>query len=163
VVRPNKPLNLEPYSAPYLTNDQALARLVNSDPMVNRKMTPAELVKVDVMDDRAINGAKDLHPDYPILIIAGADDAMFKSVDLPKEVQKWGTKNATVTLLPGKGHLLMEHQHVNPQISLLIDSWLAHHTSSVTLVTAPGQLPPGAAKPISHKKRNRKQSNRANG
>lgn len=139
LVRPNKPLNLEPYSAPYLSNDPAVSAACNSDPMINRKMTPAELVKVDIMDDKAINEAKKLPAALPILIVAGTQDAMFHSTDLPKEVEKWGSKDVSVNLLPGKGHLLMEHQAVNPQVAALVDRWLAQQTLGGTLATAPAK------------------------
>jgi len=136
LVEPNKPLNLEPYAAPYLSNDPAVRKACDSDPLIDRKMTPAELVKVDLMDDKAIGDAKKLPATLPILIVAGTQDAMFHSTDLPKEVEKWGSKKVVVDLLPGKGHLLMEHQAVNPQIANLVDQWLAQQNPGGTLATA---------------------------
>ena len=140
MVRPNKPINLEPYAAPYLTNDQALAKACDNDPMIYRKMTPAELVKIDILNDRAFAVAKKLPASYPIFIIAGTQDAMFKSMELPKAVHKFGSHSVTVTLLPGKGHLLLEHQRVNHQIAALVDGWLNHHKASGTVANAP--VPP---------------------
>src|SRR5262249_47012144 len=105
------------------------------------KMTPAELVKVDIMDDKAISEAKKLPANLPILIIAGLDDAMFHQNDLLKEVQKWGTKNISLNLLPHKGHLLMEHQAVNPKIATMIDEWLADQASAGTVATEPAAAP----------------------
>ena len=126
VIKPDSPLNLTPYSAPYLTNNPALAQACNADPMIYRKMTPAELVKVDILDDRAMSAAKKLPANFPLLIIAGTKDAMFKQTELPKEIKKFGTQNVSLNLLPGQGHLLMEHQPANPQIASLIDKWLAN-------------------------------------
>jgi alpha-beta hydrolase superfamily lysophospholipase len=134
VVKPNAPLNLTPYSAPYLTNDPTVAKACNTDPLINRKMTPAELVKVDVLNDKAISAAKHLTPDFPTLLVSGSKDAMFKSVDLAGLVPKLGSKNVSLHLIMGKGHLLLEHQKADPQITSLIDDWLNKQTSN-SLVT----------------------------
>jgi alpha-beta hydrolase superfamily lysophospholipase len=136
IVLPDHPLNLEPYAAPYLTNDLRLRAACDSDPIINRKLTPAELIKFDVMDDKAIKGAKNLRADFPILIIAGEKDAMFHSEDLPKEVTKWGSKDIQVSLLPGRGHLLMEHQSVIPQVGSLIDTWLRQQNNSAVAASS---------------------------
>lgn len=130
VVRPNKPLNLEPYAAPYLTNDPVLAKQCDNDPMIFRKMTPAELVKVDVLDDKAVSGAKKLPANFPICLIAGYQDAMFKQELLPKVILKWGTQNVSLNYVKGGGHLLMEHQPVNPKVAAIVDGWLLHPSNT---------------------------------
>jgi len=141
VVKPNRFINLEPYSAPYLTNDPSLARACDSDPLIYRKISASELIKIDVMNDRAIDAARKLPSNFPLLIIAGAKDAMFKSTELPKAVEKFGTHNVQLHLLAGKGHLLMEHQLVQPVIGTIIDTWLAQqpqpNAQAKALVSSP--------------------------
>jgi alpha-beta hydrolase superfamily lysophospholipase len=132
VIQPVRPINLTPYSAPYLTNDQALAKACNNDPLIYRKMTPVELVKVDVLNGRAFAAAKSLPVNLPLLIIAGAKDDMFKAAALSDAVAKFGSKNISLHILPGKGHLLLEHQSVDPQILILIDTWLDHDGQRLT-------------------------------
>lgn len=144
MVRPNKPLNLEPYAAPYLTNDPALQKACDNDPMIFRRMTPAELIKIDVMNDRAIAAAKKLPANYPLQIFAGTKDGMFKSTELPKAIEKFGTHSVSLTLLPGKGHLLLEHQQPSKQITGLMDGWLNHH-GTYSLATAPATNAPATA------------------
>lgn len=125
VVKPNAPLNLTPYSAPYLTNDPLLAKACNADPMIDRSMTPEDLVKIDVLNDKAIAAAKKLPTNFPLLLVSGSQDAMFKSVELPDLVPKLGSKKVSLHLIMGKGHLLLEHQSVDPQIKTIIDTWLS--------------------------------------
>jgi alpha-beta hydrolase superfamily lysophospholipase len=137
VIEPDKPLNLTPYAAPYLTNDPVLAKACDSDPKIYRKMTPVELVKVDVMNDKAFWHAKKLPEAFPLLIVAGAADAMFKQSVLPQALSKFGSKNVKLSILPGKGHLLLEHQVVDPQITSIIDAWLPQQTTSGTLAADP--------------------------
>jgi alpha-beta hydrolase superfamily lysophospholipase len=137
MLKPNKAIDLSPYSAPYLTNDPVVAKDCNQDPMLNRKMTPAELIKVDVLCNRSWNDAKTLPPNFPLLIVAGDKDAMFKSTDLKKGIEKFGTTNISLHLLAGRGHLIMEHQKVTPRVVSLIENWLTK-TSSALLATNAG-------------------------
>jgi alpha-beta hydrolase superfamily lysophospholipase len=129
LVLPNRPLNLTPYSAPYLTNDPVLARICDTDPNIFREMTPVELVKLDLLNTRSFSAAKSLPADYPLLVFAGTADAMFKQNELPKAVKQFGTTNVTLDLFPGKGHLLLEEQLPAPPILNLVDSWLKAHNS----------------------------------
>jgi alpha-beta hydrolase superfamily lysophospholipase len=137
IVLPNKPLNLTPYAAPYLTNDPALAKACNSDPNIYRKMTPVELVKVDLLNGRAFSAAKSLPADYPLLVIAGGADAMFKQSQLPHALKEFGTRNISMNIFPGKGHLLLEHQIPAPAILTLIDSWLNDENTTGALASSP--------------------------
>ncbi len=125
LVKLDRPLDLEPYTRPYLTNDPVLTEKCDKDPLVNRVMTPDELVKCLIENRRAIKQADQIPPDYPTLILAGTKDAVFKTTSLPKEVKKFGNAKAvSLSMLPGKGHLLIEHQPVDPQIGCLVDNWL---------------------------------------
>jgi acylglycerol lipase len=135
MIKPNKPIDLSPYASPYLTNDPAVAKNCDQDPMMKRKMTPSELIKVDVLCNRAWNNAKTLPPQFPLLIVAGEKDAMFKSNDLHKGVEKFGSKNILLDVLAGKGHLLMEHQKVNPRVAGIIDSWLTQQNGGTLATT----------------------------
>ncbi|HEY9684420.1 MAG TPA: alpha/beta fold hydrolase [Oculatellaceae cyanobacterium] len=121
----DKPLNLTPYTRPYLTNDPVLTEKCDNDPLVNRKMTPDELVKCLIENKHAIKEAGTIPADYPILMLAGTKDGVFKSTGLPKEIKKFGDyKEISLTMLEGKGHLLIEHQPVDAKIGALVDSWL---------------------------------------
>ncbi len=129
MVEPNKPLDMTPYAAQYLTNKPALARSWSADPMIYHKMTPMELINVNNINDRGIAVAKYLPPNFPILIIAGLDDGLFKTAELPKAVKTFGTHNVSLNILPGNGHILLEDQPVNAPIASIIDRWLDHQSA----------------------------------
>jgi alpha-beta hydrolase superfamily lysophospholipase len=143
VVKPNRLINLEPYAAPYLTNDKALAQACDNDPLIYRKLTAAELIKIDVMNDKGIEALKKFPHHFPVLIIAGDKDAMFKSDDLPKLVEKLNLDHVQLRMLAGKGHLLMEHQPVQPVIGGIIVAWLLKNLYTGTNAAAPP--PPSSA------------------
>jgi alpha-beta hydrolase superfamily lysophospholipase len=129
IVQPGKPLSVMPYSGQYVTTNKALAQAWSSDPMIYRKMTPKDLIDVNIINAQGISAAKDLPQNFPVLIIAGLDDGIFKSAELPKAIKNFGTHNVSLNLLRGKGHLLLENQDVDPQIALLIDEWLNHQST----------------------------------
>jgi alpha-beta hydrolase superfamily lysophospholipase len=137
VVKPNRLINLEPYAAPYLTNDKAIAQACDNDPLIYRKLTAAELIKIDVMNDKGIEALKKFPHDFPVLIIAGDKDAMFKSDDLPKLVEKLDLDNVQLHMLIGNGHLLMEHQPVQNVIGGIISSWLLKNLYTGTNAATP--------------------------
>jgi alpha-beta hydrolase superfamily lysophospholipase len=126
----HRPLNLEPYTRPYLTNDPLLTEKCDNDPLVVREMTVAELVKCLIENKTAIKNASKLPSDYPILMLAGTKDGVFKSTSLRKEVRNFGDfKQLSLQLLPNKGHLLLEHQPLDTTIGSLIDLWLDKQSS----------------------------------
>ncbi len=129
VVAPGKPLSLNPYAVPYMTNKSALARSWSADPMIHHRITPKDLLDVYHINSQGMAEAKNIPPNFPILIIAGLDDGLFKTAELPKAIKKFGTHNVSLNLLPGKGHILLEDQAVDPQMALLIDSWLNQQSS----------------------------------
>jgi acylglycerol lipase len=137
VVKPNRLINLEPYAAPYLTNDKALAQACDTDPLIYRKLTAAELIKIDVMNDKGLEALKKFPKDFPVLIIAGDKDAMFKSDDLPKLVEKLDLAHVELHMLAGMGHLLMEHQPVQTGIGGIISSWLSKNLYTGTSAATP--------------------------
>ncbi len=147
IVNPNRLMNLEPYAAPYLTNNPDLAKACDNDPLINRKMTTADLIKFDVMNDRAIGAAKNLPSDFPLLVIAGTKDAMFKSDELPKGIEKFGSQDVSLHLLVGKGHLLMEHQAVQPVVAQVVTSWLRQQLYTGKNAMVPPPTTPGAGSP----------------
>jgi alpha-beta hydrolase superfamily lysophospholipase len=129
MIKPDCPIDLEPYTRPYLTNDKALTERCDHDPLVNRTMTPAELIKCLIENRAAVKSLRKIPANYPIMIISGAEDGVFRSTRLPKEVHKFGdAQDLSLHMLAGKGHLLIEHQPVDPVIGDLVDKWLAIHT-----------------------------------
>ncbi|MDR3616793.1 MAG: alpha/beta fold hydrolase [Candidatus Obscuribacterales bacterium] len=148
MIKPNKAIDLSPYSEPYLSNDPVVAKDCDQDPMLNRKMTPAELIKVDVLCNRSWNDAKTLPTNFPLLIVAGDKDAMFKSTDLKKGIEKFGSTNISLNLLAGRGHLLMEHQKVIPKVASLIDTWLSKNTGSLLATNTSATGTTGKTAPV---------------
>ncbi|HEY9773823.1 MAG TPA: alpha/beta fold hydrolase [Planktothrix sp.] len=137
VKNPNKRLDLTPYITPYLSNDKSLTQACLQDQKIFRAMSPVELVKADKTNKLAFDSVDQLPAGFPILVISGKLDAVFKTSSLPDVLDKFGTKDVSVNILPGKGHLLLEHQSVQPEIGSLIDGWLTHQGATPEVVQLP--------------------------
>jgi alpha-beta hydrolase superfamily lysophospholipase len=126
--RPEQEMNLEPYINPYLSTDRKLTTECLRDPMIMRKMSPVDLFKTDITNRETLQYVGNLPEKMPMLIIAGEKDAVFKSKFIPELVGFMGTKRTEVNILEGKGHLLLEHQSVKPDIAELVGDWLSTNT-----------------------------------
>jgi len=121
---PNRPLDLKPYIKPYLASDPSVAYTYMHDPQIHRQLSSVELIKAAVTNRRSIKDIEQIPPDMPILIIAGEKDLIYKTKALPAFVQKLGSRCTTLSIIPAKGHLLLEIQPVNLAITKTIDPWL---------------------------------------
>jgi alpha-beta hydrolase superfamily lysophospholipase len=72
--------------------------------------------------------------DFPILVIAGGKDGVFKTSSLAELFPKFGSKELDVNIFPERGHLLLEHQEVNQDIAAVFDRWLTHQTGAEEVV-----------------------------
>lgn len=122
---PNKPLNLEPYITPYLSNDKAVTRTCLEDKRICRQLSPVELIKAHITNRRAIENVEKIPADKPIMIVAGQKDQVFKTSALPAFAKRIGSKQVSVQTLPNKGHLMLEAQEVDADVRDAVDIWLA--------------------------------------
>ncbi len=134
----NKPMNLEPYINPYLSDDKSLTQACLQDNLICRQMSPVQLIKTSITNKDTLRDVKYIPQEMPILIIAGEKDAVFKTSCIPEFVDQIGSRRTSVNILNGKGHLLLEHQPVNPQIADIVDRWL---NNSQCKPEAIGQVP----------------------
>jgi alpha-beta hydrolase superfamily lysophospholipase len=122
---PTKQMNLEPYINPYLSDDRALTIECLKDQLICRKMSPVDLIKTSITNKDTLRSVESISPDMPVLIIAGERDAVFKTSSIPELVKRLGSRHTSLNILEGKGHLLLEHQSVNPKITNIVDDWLS--------------------------------------
>lgn len=137
----NKPVDWTPYIKPLLTEDRGVLERLMADNSLRREFSPMELMKGLMENRRGIKTAEKLPPDFPILILSGEKDEMFRSKLIPKMVAKINNKNSEVWVLEGRGHLLLEHQPVREGMAKIFTGWLAKTTSATSRVaraTEPG-------------------------
>lgn len=134
---PNKPFNLEPYITPYLSHDPKLTADCLADANICRSMSVVELIKAQKTNQAAIDSLNSIPNSMPILVMAGQEDQVVQAKVLPKMVAHMSNKNTKLNVFPKKGHLLIEHQAVDPNVSRIVDNWLEsiQNTSVVSNLT----------------------------
>jgi alpha-beta hydrolase superfamily lysophospholipase len=126
---PYKPYDLEPHIAPYLSEDPTVTEHYLKDPMINRKMSAADLIKSMRTNSDALKGAEKMPEDMPLLVVAGGKDQIYKASAIGPFMKTVGSQKQTIFISPDKGHLLLETTHTDPKILSEIDNWLAKQTT----------------------------------
>jgi alpha-beta hydrolase superfamily lysophospholipase len=135
LAHPNKPLNLEKYIEPYLSNNKELTAACMADQKICRSMSPVELIKADKTNKMAIAQVESIPETMPMLIMAGKEDQVVKASALPKMVARLKTKDKTLHVIPKHGHLMIEHQKVDTVVADVIDSWLEQRQAPLVAVS----------------------------
>jgi alpha-beta hydrolase superfamily lysophospholipase len=141
--RPHRELNLEPYINPYLSSDRSLTVSCLKDPLIMRRMSPVDLFKTNITNAETLCYVSNLPAEMPMFIIAGDKDAVFKPQSIPKLVSMMGCADSTrLELLRGKGHLLIEHQSVDPVIAKMVEDWLKERNQNQKLASDSSKTAP---------------------
>ncbi len=124
LAHPNKAMDMTPYITPYLTNDQNVSKACLNDKNICRELSPMDLFKADKTNKEALAKLSQMPGDLPVLVIAGQNDKVMHSSSIAKTVEKFGSNNVSVNIIPNKGHLLLEHQVVDASVNNILLSWL---------------------------------------
>ena len=127
---PYKTHDLEPYIAPYLSEDPTVTEHYLKDPMINRKLCAADLIKSMRTNSDALKGAEKIPSDMPLLVVAGAKDQIYHANGIEPFMKTTGSQKQTIFISPDKGHLLLETTHTDPKIMSEIDTWLSKQLDS---------------------------------
>jgi alpha-beta hydrolase superfamily lysophospholipase len=122
---PKKPMNLEPYITPYLSNDRTVTETCLKDPLICKELSPVELIKVALTNKKSIDKVGNIPADKPIMIVAGEEDAVFKTSAIHNWAKRIGSNSVSIHELPNKGHLMLESQDIDMGVVGLVDEWLA--------------------------------------
>jgi alpha-beta hydrolase superfamily lysophospholipase len=125
--KPNKEFHLGPHIKPYLSEDERVTEEYLADPGIDTDLSPADLIKSVKTNTLAIAATKKISEDMPILILAGEQDKIYKARAIPKFAKKIPSKQQTIYMFENKGHLLLEHNFVEPDVVARIGDWLETH------------------------------------
>jgi alpha-beta hydrolase superfamily lysophospholipase len=122
---PKKPMKLEPYLVPTLSEDKevTLTALRDRD-IILAELSATDLIKALITTKQAFKQVADIPENMPILLIAGQKDAIQKTNRLPELTSTIGSKQTQLVVLPKRGHLLFEQKVVDPELMRLVQDWL---------------------------------------
>lgn len=127
--RPYREMNLDPYIQPYLSEDPRVTDHYLNDSSIYKRLSPADLIKSVKTNSLSLQMIDKVPADMPVLVIAGKKDQIYKASEIPKFVEKLPCKEKAVFILEDKGHLLLEHPYVAPDVMSHIDTWLVERNN----------------------------------
>lgn len=127
--RPYKEMKLDPYIEPYLSEDPRVTNDYLKDPAIYKSLSPADLIKSVKTNTLTLKQTANIPEDMPVLIIAGKKDQIYSAKAIPKFAEKLPCKDKSVYILDDKGHLLIEHEFVSPEVMARIDHWLVERNN----------------------------------
>jgi alpha-beta hydrolase superfamily lysophospholipase len=126
---PKHPIDLKMYMLPVLTEDRKVTEAMVNDKETTTALSPTDIIKANITNKNSIKEVEKIPPSMPVLIIAGAKDHVQNSKTLHELMQRIGSRQKELRILPGKGHVLIEHRVADPVIVQLIDRWLLERQS----------------------------------
>jgi alpha-beta hydrolase superfamily lysophospholipase len=133
---PKRPIDLKPYMKPVLTEKRSVSEAMVNDAETTTAISPTDLIKANITNKNSIKEVEKIPQSMPILMIAGARDRVQDTRSLHELMQRIGSNQKQLTILEGKGHLLLEHREVDPAVAEIIDTWLAKQVSKPLNSTA---------------------------
>lgn len=128
-VRPYHEMSLRPYIEPYLSEDPRVTKEYLADPSIYRDLSPADLIKSVKTNSLSVQQTAKIPEDMPVLVLAGKRDKIYSAKAIPKFVKSLPCKDKQVYILEDKGHLLIEHEFVSPDVMAHIDGWLVERNN----------------------------------
>ncbi|MBX3077578.1 alpha/beta fold hydrolase [Candidatus Obscuribacterales bacterium] len=122
---PYKPFGLEAHIKPYLSEDPRVTEEYLQDPYIDMDLSAADLIKSVKTNTLAIANTKSIPEDMPILMLAGEQDKIYKAKAIPKFAKNIPSHDQTIYIFENKGHLLLEHNFVEPDVIARMENWLA--------------------------------------
>ncbi len=104
-----------------------------ADTNICRSMSVVELIKANKTNKLALDVIEAIPDTMPILIMAGEKDAVVKASALPKMMARLKSKDKSLQVLPNKGHLLIEHQKFDANISQIVGNWLDNRPNPIVV------------------------------
>ncbi|MBK9144302.1 MAG: alpha/beta fold hydrolase [Candidatus Melainabacteria bacterium] len=128
--RPNKEVDITPYIKALASESSRVARSTLTDPLVRKRLTVWDMVRTFRLIRSNVKFARAVPARIPVLIIQGDRDRVIDSNGVAVLVEHLKSTDQTVKWFPGKGHLLLETPHIEPETRQAVSSWLLGHLDS---------------------------------
>jgi acylglycerol lipase len=138
--RPYHEMKLDPYIEPYLSEDPRVTKGYLSDTSIHKHLSPADLIKSVKTNTLTLQHTQKIPADLPVLVIAGKKDKIYSAKAIPKFAEKLPCKEKAVYILEDRGHLLLEHDFVAPDVMAHIDTWLVERSNESVLNKASAEI-----------------------
>lgn len=127
---PKRTIDLVPYIKRFASEDPTIVQTAIEDPLVRKKLSVFDLLRTSALIKGNIKYADRLPEEMPVLVIQGDRDRMLNSNGVVVLLDHLKSTDQTVKWFPGKGHLLLETPHIQPETMEIVSSWLIEHVDA---------------------------------
>lgn len=143
---PDNNIDIKPYMQPILSEDKNVALELMNNTETSKEMSITNLIKAAVTNKNSVKEIANIPESMPILLIAGEKDRIQKTDTLELMLPQMGSKQTSLMVFPGKGHMLLECKNIDPEVGKAIDNWLDREQEQFELKTAANK-PSSSASP----------------
>jgi alpha-beta hydrolase superfamily lysophospholipase len=139
LANPNRRVDLVPYIKKLASDDPQVAAGAVDDPLVRKRLTTFELLRTMLAVKPALDYAKRIPKQMPVLVIQGSADKVVHShavIDLLTDLK---SDDQTVKWFTNRGHLLLETSYIRQDTLETVNNWLFQHVRKTELVQAEAQ------------------------
>jgi acylglycerol lipase len=136
LANPVKQMDIKRYIKKFASEDDRVAEGALNDPLVRKRLSAIDLYRTITTCRPALDYAKKISANIPVLIIQGSSDRMVKSEAVIKLLAEMKSNDQTVRWFRDRGHLLLETDVVRPDTIETVDSWLAERVHKFSVANA---------------------------
>lgn len=127
VRNPLRELDLVPYIRKFASENPTVSEEAIHDPYVRKHLSCLDLLNTATFIRGNIAHAGGVPATVPVLVIQGDKDRMLRHEAVSALLSRLKSRDTTVCWLPGKGHVLIETSHIEPNTMETIRDWLSQH------------------------------------
>lgn len=127
MTNPLRQVDLVPYIKKFASEDPQIVQETIQDPYVRKHLNCLELMQTADFIRGNFAHVSGVPARVPVLVLQGDKDRMLHHEAVKTMVTRLKSKDQTVRWLPGKGHVLIETSHIQPETLAAIKGWLSEH------------------------------------
>lgn len=124
---PFRDVDLVPYMKKFASEDPNVISETVHDPLVRKRLSLWELFKTINTIRPSLGYADKVPESMPVLIMQGDKDRMLKTNAVVQLMRRLNSTDQTVRWFSGRGHLLLETNHMHEDTLTTVTSWLREH------------------------------------
>jgi acylglycerol lipase len=124
LVDPRHRIDVTPYIRNYYSEDPHICTEEHDDPLMRTDLSIGELLSSYRVIASTPSRIDAIPADMPILIMQGQNDQMVKHVSIDLLCQRLRSKNTSVKVFPGRGHILLETAFLRSETLETVKTWL---------------------------------------
>ncbi|MBI5176204.1 MAG: alpha/beta fold hydrolase [Candidatus Melainabacteria bacterium] len=138
VRNPLREVDLVPYIRKFASENPTVSEEAIHDPYVRKHLSCLDLLNTATFIRGNISHARGVPATVPVLVIQGDKDRMLRHEAVSALLSRLKSRDTTMCWLPGKGHVLIETSHIEPNTMETIRGWLSQHlpAKSASLISS---------------------------